>query len=341
MTRLSLAIVVAVCIVSIVGINGEKNLKKRDIQIEFGTVPISDVIQWLCAGNPVASLISMCNSYTATSTTKAPLTSSTAAPKSSSGPTQPSTAAQVSTDATSATPLQNAHWCGFSNGTYIPLGYSFMYTACDLCQCTQSHVIRCTKLQCMTTYCIDDSTPSVRSGQCCSQCAYDTNSTQCVQNGVAIPHGAVVKSTSDNILCWCQLGTIECRKSLTSAFSALDLWGQGTAIYIVVIILCVFLIFGTLLCGGCSLLYYYYYYYYNQQSGEQAYWNNAGWQPMGEGEQVVDGDAEKKQAEAEGEQNQYEQNYPTGQSEEYVPPPYALYNGAYETSPADKDAKYI
>jgi len=37
-----------------------------------------------------------------------------------------------------------------------------------------------------------------------------------------------------------------------------------------------------------------------------------------------------KKKEVESEQNQSEeQQYPTGYSPEYVPPPYALYNGAY------------
>lgn len=152
--------------------------------------------------------------------------------------------------------------------------------------------------------------------------------------------GTVLKSTSDGLRCWCQLGTVECRKSMSSAMSGLDLWGSGTAIYVIVIVLCVLLIIGTLLCGGCTLIYYYYY-RNNQQTLQETYcdyWNNAGWQPMGEEEQVVDGDAAKK---AEAEQTQYVQEHPTGQSEEYIPPPYALYNGAYVNEQTVKDQKHV
>jgi hypothetical protein len=127
--------------------------------------------------------------------------------------------------------------------------------------------------------------------------------------------------------------------NLEIVFEGLDLWGQGTAIYVIVAIILVVLVLGSILCCGCTLLYYYYY-RSHQQASEQ-YWNNAGWQPMTDDEQVVDPNAEEKQAEAEAEQYQYEHEYPTGNSSEYIPPPYALYNGAYVSTEQEKEQKYI
>lgn len=302
--------------------------------MDIESVTTNDVYKWICEDNPLAAYISFCQSMTTTTTT----TSST--PAKAVNPSNSDVVVEKTTSTTeSPSALERAHWCRFSNGTYISRGYTFMHTSCDLCQCTQSRLIRCTTLQCMPTYCIDDTIPSRKSGQCCTQCAYETNSTQCVQSGITFPHGTIIKTTSNKVACWCQLGTIECRKIGIAIFSGLDLWGEGTAVYVIIVVLCVMLIFGTLLCGGCSLLYYYYYYYYHQQSAEQAYWENAGWQPMGEEEQVVEGDVEKKQTEAE--QTQQEQNYPTGFSTEFVPPPYALYNGTYDNEQAGKEQKHI
>ncbi|UJR09162.1 hypothetical protein I4U23_013410 [Adineta vaga] len=335
MMRLLMTIFVAILPLLILGATSERDLKKRDvIEVHIQSVKTNDVLKWLCEDSPFASILSFCQSSATTTTS----TSSTSTKSGTSTRVDQSIATSTSTTE-SPSALERAHWCRFSNGTYISRGYTFMHTSCDLCQCTQSRLIRCTTLQCMPTYCIDNTVPSRKSGQCCTQCAYEANSTQCVQSGITFPHGTIIKSTSNKIQCWCQLGTIECRKIGISIFSGLDLWGEGTAVYVLVIVLCVMLIFGTLLCGGCSLLYYYYYYYYNQQSAEQAYWENAGWQPMGEEEQVADADGEKKQAEAE--QSQHEQSYPTGFSEEYVPPPYALYNGTYDNEQAHKEQKHI
>jgi len=95
------------------------------------------------------------------------------------------------TDTTSGpTSLERAHWCHFPNGTYIPLGYSYMNNVCTLCQCTKSRMIRCQMLQCMPTYCMDNTMPYRKSGQCCTQCKYEhaENST-CVYDGITYPHG--------------------------------------------------------------------------------------------------------------------------------------------------------
>lgn len=153
--------------------------------------------------------------------------------------------------------------------------------------------------------------------------------------------GTVLKQTSSNIQCWCELGNVECRKAAASVLSGLDVWGEGTAVYVIVIIICALLLIGTLTCsaGAC---FFYHYYKRNQQSTQQAYdhyYNTAGWQPMGEDGVVIDQSAEEKKAEAV--QAQYEGEYPTGGSEEYIPPPYALYNGTYLNEQPGKDQKYI
>jgi len=335
MARLSITVLATVLVVLALTASDAKELSKRQVYtIHFQSDQTDNFFKWFCDLSPLAPSIPWCQSLT---TTKAPTTSATSTSTLGTGvTTETITTTETSTTSTTESPsaLERAHWCRFSNGTFLARGNVFMHTDCQLCQCTQSRAIRCTDLQCMPTYCIDNTVPSRKSGQCCTQCAYESNSTQCVQNGVSFPHGTILKATSDKVYCWCQQGTIECRKIGISLFSGLDIWGEGTAVYIIVIVLCVLLIVGTLLCGGCSLLYYYYYYYYNQQSTEQAFWDNAGWQPMGDEEQVVDAEADKKQAEAE--QSQQDQHYPTGLSEEYVPPPYALYNGAY----ASEEAKH-
>jgi hypothetical protein len=350
MTGLSTISVVTVLMALILVVNGDgKSMAKRDIV--FQIVETDDVFQWLCDNYPaIAPYLTVCATTTTASTSTSTKSSATTAPV---NPGQQSTSTQ-STSATgttstiasttsslSASALQRAHWCSFSNGTYIPLGYTFMYTACTLCQCTQTRDIRCTILQCMQTYCIDNSTPSPRQGQCCPQCPYEVNSTACSYNGVTIPHGTLIKSTSNQIQCWCQLGNIECRKFGSTVFEGLDLWGTGTAVYVIVLIIVAALILGTLLCCGCTLLYYYYY-QRNQQVFEQAaeqYMTNAGWQPMTEDEQVVDPNHKEKQAEAE--QYEYENEHPTGNSSDYVPPPYALYNDAYVSTGAEKEQKYM
>jgi len=192
----------------------------------------------------------------------------------------------------------------------------------------------------MNTYCVDDSAPAVRNGQCCPQCAYEANANTCYANGISFPHGTLVRSTSDNVKCWCQYGSIECRKSATSVFTSLDIWGNGTAPYVVAVIVLIILFVGLLLCCSCTL-FYYYYYKRNQQVFQQAYDQycntTGGWQPMNEDGVVVDANAEQKQTEAE--KSQFENEYPTGNSEAFVPPPYALYNGAYVNNDNSQDQK--
>jgi hypothetical protein len=89
----------------------------------------------------------------------------------------------------SSTNLERAHWCRFNNGSYLSLGYIFTYSDCAVCQCTQSHAIRCVTLQCMPTFCIDGTTPLRRPNQCCSQCAYENGSSSCPYKGATYPHG--------------------------------------------------------------------------------------------------------------------------------------------------------
>ena len=145
--------------------------------------------------------------------------------------------------------------------------------------------------------------------------------------------GTVLRQTNDNVQCWCQLGSVECRRGTTTLFSGLDWWGKGSAIYVIVIIICAVLLIGILLCCA-STLFFYRYYQRKQQNIQNAYaeyYNSAGWQAMPGDQEVVDGSAEEKQAEAEQEQVEYEHS--TGTSEQYVPPPYALYNGSYVNEP--------
>ncbi|CAF1985918.1 unnamed protein product [Rotaria magnacalcarata] len=237
----------------------------------------------------------------------------------------------LGSSSSSISPLQSAHWCLLTNGTYLPLDYLFMNTPCTICQCTSSRDVLCATLACMNTYCVDDSTPAVRYGQCCPQCAYEAKASACYVNGVGFPHGTLLKSTSNNVKCWCEFGNIECRTSAASVFSGLDIWGNGTAPYVVATIVLIILFVGSLLCCGCTLFYYYYYQrnqHIVQQAYDQYYNNTGGWQPMNEDGVVVDANAEQKQTETE--KSQFENEYPTGNSEAFVPPPYALYNGAYE-----------
>lgn len=342
----------------ILGAIGEKNVKRKRTTFEVMTT--DQFYQWLCENNSWLQGWDICQSTTATTQTStdssttttdyvdyigASSSTSSTFELESSSTTQSSTSSSDSSSSDSssttlsASALQRAHWCRFTNGSYLPLGSTFMYTECSLCQCTQSHAIRCANLQCMTTYCIDNSTPYRRTGQCCTQCAYDTNSNACVVNGVTLPHGTIINTATNKMLCWCQLGSVECRKYTGSIFSGMDLWGEGSAVYVIVAIICILLVLGTVLCCGCALLYYYYYRRAQQQSYEQ-YWNNAGWQPMGEEEQVADASAAEKETEAQ--QNEFPSEEITGFTPEYIPPPYALYNGVYVSEEQqEKDPKYM
>jgi hypothetical protein len=221
--------------------------------------------------------------------------------------------------------LEHAHWCRFSNGSFVPLGYSFIHKACSLCECTQSRALRCQLLQCMPTYCVDNTMPHRKPGQCCTQCGYEVTANSCLYKGINFPHGAVIKAVEDKMQCWCQLGSIECRNYMNSLFHGLDIFADGAAIYIIAGSLCVVLIFGLLLCCGCTV-FSYYYYKRNQHTFQQAYdqyINPAGWQPIDESEEnVVDTGAEEKRMEAE--KYQFLDSV-----HESIPPPYGHYNGSY------------
>ena len=130
------------------------------------------------------------------------------------------------------------------------------------------------------------------------------------------------------------MGTIECRKVTGGTVS--DVWGDGMGVYLIVIIMCMLLLFGTLTCAGCSVYFYYYYRKHNQEVNQEyheQYWNHAGWQPMDGDGQVMENPSEEKKVEAE-QQQQQQQEYPMGNDVEFVPPPYAIYNGSYSTEKA-------
>jgi len=194
MTRLLAGIIVAVFMVLILGVGGEEVVReKRQVQITFEEITWDQFVQLICQINPLASMMSICSTYTSTTTTSTSIAINMTTDYEYTSPQSSTTSSaselETTTTTESASALQRAHWCKFTNGTYIPLGYTFMRTECSLCQCTQSHAIGCTTLQCMPTYCIDNSAPSVRPGQCCSQCAYDQTSTACIINGITFPDG--------------------------------------------------------------------------------------------------------------------------------------------------------
>jgi hypothetical protein len=130
--------------------------------------------------------------------------------------------------------------------------------------------------------------------------------------------------------CWCQMGNIECRRSTESSN------GMGDVVIYAVIAFSIIILFvGGICCVGSILSYYYY--TKNSSTHQETYdqhYNHAGWQPMTVDGQVVDTIAEEKQAEAE--QSQYYQGYPAGSQQEYVPPPYAMYNGPYPSGEQSK-----
>ncbi|CAF3499569.1 unnamed protein product [Rotaria sp. Silwood1] len=340
MIWLSKAIFIVVFAALILDVAGRRHHHTHN-EGSYEEIDTNDVYEWLCRNNPLAAYINFCQTTTTPHSTIASTTDDTSTSSSSTTTFELETTTPSTEETTSSpTSLERAHWCHLLNGTYLPLGHTFMYTACALCQCTSTRAVLCTTLRCMNTYCIDNSVPSARPGQCCAQCSYEENSTSCEYNGITFPHGTIVKSTKNSARCWCQLGTIECRRSAVSIFAALDLWGSGTAIYVIIVFVLIVLLVGTLLCCTCTA-FYYYYYQRNQHLVQQVYdqyWNNAGWQPMSE-EGYVDGNVDEKQVEAE--QIQHDNDYPTGNSEEYIPPPYALYNGSYVADENAKDQKHI
>jgi len=109
----------------------------------------------------------------------------------SSEETTPSTTTDSSDTMTTSGPtsLERAHWCRFHNGSYLPLGTVYMSTICTMCQCTKSRAILCQPLECLPTYCIDNTMPYRKSGQCCAQCGYEVATNSCVYNGISYQHG--------------------------------------------------------------------------------------------------------------------------------------------------------
>jgi hypothetical protein len=100
------------------------------------------------------------------------------------------TSAESTTNTPSPSSLERAHWCRFSNGTNIPLGFTYMQNRCLMCNCTASRAIACQVIKCMPTYCIDNATPIRKSDQCCTQCPNDVSKADsCVYKGVSYPHG--------------------------------------------------------------------------------------------------------------------------------------------------------
>lgn len=173
-----------------------KVIKKRD---QFPSFTTPDFYSLFCKNNPFASQFAVCSTTvpatpsTSTTTMSTTTESSTTSDNfehesSTSTPFELETTAAPDANS-SSTVLERAHWCRFNNGSHISLGYTFMYSACAICQCTLSRAIRCTTLQCMPNFCIDDSTPTRRPGQCCSQCAYENGSSSCTYRGVTFPHG--------------------------------------------------------------------------------------------------------------------------------------------------------
>ncbi|CAF1331518.1 unnamed protein product [Rotaria sordida] len=234
-------------------------------------------------------------------------------------------------DSAQSTSLERAHWCRANNGTYFALGYTYMQSACSMCRCTPSRRIRCSTVQCLPAYCIDNTMPYRKDGQCCAQCGYEATGSSCEYNGVSFPHGAIMKTVDNKVQCWCQGGNIECRTYIGSLFESMDLWSDQSAIYIIVIILCIILIFGVLVCCSCTLLYYYYYQRYQQtmQQEYDQYMNSAGWQPMGDEDQnVTDMSAEEKRAEAE--------KYQASNPNDFVPPPYAAHHSSFVSADEEK-----
>jgi len=116
--------------------------------------------------------------------------------------------------------------------------------------------------------------------------------------------------------CWCQNGNIECRQYFGTIFDSMDMWGDGTAAYVIAIVVIVVILFGTLLCCSCTL-FFYYYYKRNQAAFQQAYdqyLGTPGWQPMGDEEAPVDDSAENKPMEAE--QGQFDSEQYLAQGEQ-------------------------
>jgi hypothetical protein len=252
--------------------------------------------------------------------TPKPTTSEETSSSSTTKRTSISTDASTTSSTDDPTALERAHWCRMSNGTYLALNYKFINSKCSLCQCMKGHNIRCQLIECMPTYCLDNSMPHREAGQCCTKCRTDiATNTTCLYDDIEYPHGSLLKSVEGKMQCWCQLGNIECRTYMGTLMDSLDVLASGATVYIILIIIFVVLIMGSLFCCGITLIVYYYY-HNNQQKIQHAYdqyINDAGWQPLEESEaDFINDDTEKKDIEAE--KYQYE-SYVS----ENGPPPYS------------------
>jgi hypothetical protein len=194
MVELRTVIIISVLMALILAVAGHN--KQRFNSRHFGGDGDSDghgSKERPCTNNPkMFYFYPPCSSTSTQSTTSAESsTASTTKDDSSEEIVVTATTTSSNTNTTSGpTSLERAHWCRSRNGTYVPLGYWYMNNVCTLCQCTKSRMIRCELLQCMPTYCMDNTMPYRKSGQCCTQCGYEhaENST-CVYNGITFPHG--------------------------------------------------------------------------------------------------------------------------------------------------------
>ncbi|UJR37033.1 hypothetical protein I4U23_029739 [Adineta vaga] len=316
MTDLRAAIIIAVFSALIISVGGEKDhrLHARHAHGHGHEHPRP------CTNNPAQNPYDPpCNPSTSKTTTESDIHDSSEEQSQSSSTTNTMTTSEP-------TVLEHAHWCRFSNGTYISLGFTYMNSICSMCQCTTSRAIRCQQLQCLPTYCIDNTMPYRKDGQCCAQCGYEVARNSCVYNGVTFPHGVVMKSVENKMQCWCQLGNIECRNYIGSLLDSLDMLSDDRVIYTIVMILAVVLIFGFLVCIGCTFFFYYYYkrYEHTFQQAYDQYMNSAGWQPMNE-EEATEGEFVDNEKQIEAEQTYHGSAF----GQDMVPPPYAVHNDSY------------
>lgn len=168
------------------------------------------------------------------------------------------------------TALERAHWCRMGNGTFVPLNHSFSHTPCTLCRCTIHRSFQCRLLECMPTYCLNNTRPVRPESECCTRCPADPPTASCVHDGDTYLHGVVIKAIPGKMQCWCHFGHIECREYTGTLYSSLSLLADGVFLYAIMIVLFVVLFFGFIMCCGCSA-FILYYYQQNQQSFQDVY----------------------------------------------------------------------
>ena len=183
MTELRAAIIIALITALIISVGGEQDHRVHARHAHGGHHHNPDHPR-PCTNDPTNTFLPLCQTSTAETSTEAE------APNSSE-----EIAASTSTDTSDTTttsdptPLEHAHWCRFSNGTYLPYGHTFMNNVCTMCKCLTSRAIRCEPLQCLPTYCVDNSMPYRKDGQCCAQCSYEVARNSCFYDGFTYPHG--------------------------------------------------------------------------------------------------------------------------------------------------------